>query len=76
MPARVIVDTNVLVYAYDASETAKQLVAARVIDLVHALGIGAISVQSLSEFFSVATRKLKPPFPVEVATKRIEHLVQ
>ena len=74
--ARVLVDTNVLVYSYDASEEAKQSVAADVLDLLHAHRLGAFSVQTLSEFFSVVTRKLDPPMPADEAAGRVERLLQ
>ncbi len=52
------VDTNVLVYAHDGGGGARH---ARAIDLLGRLfedSNGALSVQVLSEFYSVATKKL------------------
>jgi predicted nucleic acid-binding protein len=59
----VFVDTNVLVYAHDASETARQPIAeAALAELWNRRG-GALSTQVLQEFYVVATRKFDPPMP-------------
>lgn len=55
------VDTNVLVYAYDASETVKQPIAQAVLEGLWTSGGGVLSTQVLQEFYSVATSKLKAP---------------
>ena len=55
------IDTNVLVYAYDASETVKQPIAQAELEGLWSSGGGALSTQVLQEFYSVATNKLKPP---------------
>lgn len=52
------VDTNVLVYADDRSHPDKREVARELLRRVIAAGNGKLSTQVLSEFFSVATRKL------------------
>jgi len=55
------VDTNVLVYAHDASDAAKQPVARGVLEALWTSGEGVLSTQVLQEFYAVATRKLDPP---------------
>lgn len=55
------IDTNVLVYAYDGSETVKQPIAQAELEGLWSSGGGALSTQVLQEFYSVATSKLKPP---------------
>jgi predicted nucleic acid-binding protein len=57
--SRTFVDTNILVYAHDASDPAKQRVARIVLERLWELGTGAISTQILQEFYVVATRKLE-----------------
>jgi predicted nucleic acid-binding protein len=57
----VFVDTNVLVYAHDASETARQPAAQAVLAELWRSRSGAISTQVLQEFYVVATRKFDPP---------------
>jgi predicted nucleic acid-binding protein len=57
------VDTNVLVYAHDASETTRQPVAEAVLADLWNRRAGAVSTQVLQEFYVVATRKYNPPMP-------------
>jgi predicted nucleic acid-binding protein len=58
---RAFVDTNVLLYAHDASDTAKQPVARAVLQELWQHRSGAISSQVLHEFYVTATRKLPQP---------------
>jgi predicted nucleic acid-binding protein len=44
---RVLIDTNVLVYLYDASEPKKQLQARLVLRGIAGVGVGAVSAQVL-----------------------------
>jgi predicted nucleic acid-binding protein len=55
------VDTNVLVYAHDRSETRKQPLAQALLEGLWASRMGTLSTQVLQEFYVVATRKLDPP---------------
>ena len=55
------VDTNVLAYAYDRSETGKQPVAQAHLGMLWRNRSGALSTQVLQEFYVVATRKLAAP---------------
>ncbi len=57
------VDTNVFVYAHDASETVRQPVAQAVLAPLWRAGTGALSTQVLQEFYVVATRRFDPPMP-------------
>lgn len=52
------IDTNILVYAHDASAGAKHAAAVSLLERLFEEGSGAISVQVLTEFYAVATRKL------------------
>ena len=58
---RTFVDTNVLVYAHDASEIEKQPIARAVLEELWADRSGVVSTQVLQEFYVVATRKFEPP---------------
>jgi predicted nucleic acid-binding protein len=60
---RTFVDSNVLLYAHDASEAEKQPVARALLEDLWANRSGVISTQVLQEFYVVATRKFKPPMP-------------
>lgn len=55
------VDTNILVYAHDASETVKQPIARDLLNRLWAERRGTLSTQILQEFYAVATRKLTSP---------------
>ena len=57
---RTFVDTNVLLYAHDASETEKQPIARALLEALWADRSGVLSTQVLQEFYVVATRKFKP----------------
>ena len=76
MSARVLVDTNVLVYAYDRSEPEKQRQALKVLDPLAVSGAGAISTQVLSEFFVAVTRKIAAPLLVPDAYDRVKNYLQ
>lgn len=67
-------DTNVLVYAHDASAGDKHLRAVELIEAVTATGTGALSVQVLQEFFVTVTRKLPRPLSARLAAAIIADL--
>jgi predicted nucleic acid-binding protein len=60
MSGKVFVDTNVLVYHRDASETVKQPRATAWLDHLWRSGTGRLSVQVLTEYYVTVTRKLAP----------------
>ncbi|MEJ5309682.1 MAG: PIN domain-containing protein [Anaerolineae bacterium] len=76
MTAEILVDTNVLVYAYDRSEPEKQNRALDVLDRLLVTGKGALSSQVLAEFFNTTTRKLAAPLTLEQAYSRLEYYVR
>lgn len=76
MTAEILVDTNVLVYAYDRSEPEKQNRALDILDRLLVTGKGVLSTQVLSEFFNTTTRKLTAPLTLEQAHSRLEHYVR
>jgi predicted nucleic acid-binding protein len=55
------VDTNVLVYAHDATEAARQPIARVLLDALWAEHSGVLSTQILQEFYNTTTRKLTLP---------------
>jgi predicted nucleic acid-binding protein len=71
-----LVDTNVLVYAIEASASGKP---ERARDCITRLGSGrngALSAQILSEFFVIATRKVQPPLTVAEAERMLINLAR
>lgn len=69
-----LIDTNVLVYAYDPRDVAK---GERARDILKQLceGGGALSVQVLGEFYWTVRRSLKPPLAAQEASIQIEILL-
>jgi len=61
MTGKHLVDTNLLVYAYDRSAPEKQAKAVELLDELVKNGTGILSPQILSEFYTVVTRKLAAP---------------
>ena len=55
------IDTNVLLYAHDATESVKQPIARALLEQLWAERRGSLSTQILQEFYNVATRKLALP---------------
>ena len=55
------VDTNVLIYAHDPADPAKQARAISLIERLTLAGTLALSAQVLNEFYTAATRPNKPP---------------
>jgi predicted nucleic acid-binding protein len=66
-PRRTFVDTNVLVYAHDLSETARRPVAQARLERLWVDRTGVLSTQVLQEFHNVATRKMRPPMTARAA---------
>ncbi len=57
----ILIDTNLLVYLYDAQSPPKAARSQSVLEYLETTRTGRLSVQNLSEFFHVSTRKLDPP---------------
>lgn len=65
------VDTNVLVYAHDRSESHKQPLAQALLQELWDNGTGVLSTQVLQEFYVVATRKYDPPMSRALARELV-----
>jgi predicted nucleic acid-binding protein len=74
MSADIFVDTNVLVYARDATESSKQEQAQAWMDFLWRSRTGRISFQVLQEFYVTVTEKLKPGLLPERARKDVQAL--
>ena len=72
----ILIDTNILIYLYDFHDPRKQARSREVLDALGVSGFGRLSVQSLSEFLSIATRKLAPPLPPGDAIKQVESFLR
>ena len=75
MSARIFVDTNVFVYAKQASERTKQPLAAHWLERLWDEQTGRTSVQVLNEYYTTLTRKIKPPLPPADAWDDVKSLI-
>ncbi|MBN1418711.1 MAG: PIN domain-containing protein [Planctomycetes bacterium] len=75
MTAPVFVDTNVLVYARDATEPLKQARALVWLETLWRSARGRISYQVLQEFYVTVTRKLRPGMDREAARADVRNLL-
>jgi predicted nucleic acid-binding protein len=69
-------DSNLFVYAFDGAEPVKKAIALNRIEEARAAGSVRLSTQVLHEFYSISTRKLKPPLSHEEAAKAVNHLCE
>lgn len=67
----VFIDTNILVYAHDPDEGSKYDTAVAVLADLWRNGTGVLSTQVLQEFYSIATRKMKPAMSRQEARARV-----
>jgi predicted nucleic acid-binding protein len=71
----VFVDTNVLVYARDASEPDKQPQAAAWVEYLWRTRSARLSFQVLQEYYATTTRKLRPGLTPEQARADVRDLL-
>ena len=67
-----LVDTNILVYAYDRAELGKQKRARNILDWLESRNWGTVSTQILGEFFWTVTRRLREPLSPQEAYVELE----
>jgi predicted nucleic acid-binding protein len=72
MPAKIFVDSNVLIYAFDASEGPKRHKADATLAELWAHDSGVLSVQVLQEFYNNVTRKIRQPLAKSEAQDVVE----
>ena len=71
-----LLDTNILVYSYDATDKSKHQKAKELLQQCwQRKKTYAISVQNLAEFFVVITKKVPSPLSVENAEKIIKDII-
>jgi predicted nucleic acid-binding protein len=73
-PACEFVDTNVLVYAHDASAGFKHGRARGLVASLWQSGSGCLSTQVMQEFYVTVTRKVARPLPAEVGARLVADL--
>ncbi len=75
MPAEFFLDTNVLVYTFDASAPEKRNTARKLVVDGLEDGRGAISWQVLQEFLNVALNRFAKPLTVVEATEYLDEVL-
>jgi predicted nucleic acid-binding protein len=73
--AAVLVDTNLLVYAHDRGEPAKQQRAIALLDVLEATGEGRLTAQVIGEFFRATTRAPEPMLTLEQAQLQVASFI-
>jgi predicted nucleic acid-binding protein len=76
MTAEYLVDTNVLVYAYDHGEPKKQAQAVATLRHLVAAGKGRLSAQVLAEFYRATTAKIAPALTPVEAHRQVDILLR
>ena len=76
MSDKVFLDTNILIYAYDASARKKHVIAKDLMMQFWESGTGVISIQVLQEFFVVVTRKIPNPLDIQTAEDIVSDLLK
>lgn len=66
----ILIDSNVLIYAYDVRDEPRQEHALSVVNALGSMGNGRLSAQCLSEFFSRTTRRPSPLLTVPAAARQ------
>jgi predicted nucleic acid-binding protein len=65
------VDSNILVYAFDASAGSRHISAERLVERIWQKETGCLSLQVLEEFFVTVTRKTPQPLSIDEAAQRV-----
>ena len=68
----ILIDTNILVYAFDLAEAKKRSQAIVVIRELRNSSLGCLSVQCLSEFFNATTRGSSPKLTIEKSLQYVQ----
>jgi predicted nucleic acid-binding protein len=74
--AKVFVDTNIVVYAYDVSASGKHVAAADIMKDLWNTGEGIVSTQVLQEFFVTITKKVPHPLDTMDAKEIVRDLLR
>ncbi|PEN05078.1 PIN domain nuclease [Longimonas halophila] len=73
---RYVIDTNILVYCFDESETSKQSRALRIVEQVGRAESGALPAQVLAEFANVALYRLEPTLAATEVYEQVDRYKQ
>lgn len=70
-----LIDTNIIVYAYDASEGEKHKISNNLLGQIWEEGGGVVCLQNLMEFFVVITKKVERPIDAIKAKGIVEDFI-
>lgn len=70
-----LIDTNIIVHGYVLLRAGKHRIARNIIEEIWKKGNGITALQNLCEFFSVVTKQVENPMPLELARKIIEQIL-
>jgi predicted nucleic acid-binding protein len=76
MSGRFFLDTNLLVYAVDPSDPARQAIALEWLTAAHQTGNGLVSYQVVQEWFNVVLRKAAAPLSLSEANSLYRTLLE
>ncbi|MGH9629688.1 MAG: PIN domain-containing protein [Bryobacteraceae bacterium] len=76
MSGRFFLDTNLLIYAIDATDPGKQVIAQKWIATAHESGDGLVSYQVVQEWFNVVLRKAAAPLSADEAASIYHRLIE
>jgi predicted nucleic acid-binding protein len=76
MGDKVFLDTNILVYAYDATAGRKCEIARDEMKKLWNSGLGVVSTQVLQEFYVTVTRKIPKPMEAGAARNIVQDLLK
>ncbi len=71
-----LIDTNILVYAYDTSEGEKHEISRDILRRIWKEGGGVVCLQNLMEFFVVITKKVENPVDIADAMAIVKDLLK
>ncbi len=75
MNAECFIDTNILVYTFDAEHAEKRTRAQAIVQSALRTGNGVISFQVVQEFLNVATRKFQEPMTPPAALRYLDRVL-
>jgi predicted nucleic acid-binding protein len=74
--AKTFLDTNIVIYAYDASAGLKHEIARQIMTDLWTSGNGILSTQVLQEFYVNLTRKIPKPLDLDLARQIVADLLK
>ena len=75
MTDRVLVDTNILVYAHDPSAGGKSRNAIHILEELRSTDCGVLSTQVLMEFMRAVTARIPSPLSTRAACSQVRNLI-